>query len=601
MFIHLSRSKPFMLLFSILFLSMSSAAYAMQHEMETEKSVVIKARVYAVSGGIFTDNARNPAIEINIPAGALEDDAFLLVKKIRAEKFENTGNGIASPVYKITLLKKKHKKWKPVHIQQPIKIAIAANPLPVHPQMGEIARLSGKKDKLGKWVRMMKNFYRPSSGMVVTLTQQPVSQLRVQHRTLQTVSGPEVERGAALYFNETWGAEKMWSGRFRLHELLNVVKPVDAVALGVQIDIRNVPQAIVDVMLSDDFAAKQAALQNPAVTRLLIQADAVVGVRGKFEDPANPDLITSVGLTCALCHVKVTKTAFQLAEAADPVPLPIGVPVLGPPNTEMNAGTILSLTPYVQETTPELIPQYQGWGPGRFDPRFFEGNPVNDHVFNPSSIPPHWNYTDLAEQGYTVPWIGVLQTRSNNHSLASGPECGIDLVLGANGAWATENASVQDIEIANPLPQEFQDRLLVAEQVEPGNDIKESDLLDIEAFLKSIVSPPPGVFDEKQAEMGWALFYGKANCVACHKTSEGTGDAGFFTNIVENPPQGLLAMGIKIPGLRGLMLTAPYFHDGSAATLMDVMKRYTSPDIPQVPSDLTEQQLLALVEYMKSL
>jgi len=157
------------------------------------------------------------------------------------------------------------------------------------------------------------------------------------------------------------------------------------------------------------------------------------------------------------------------------------------------------------------------------------------------------------------------------------------------------------IEIANPLPQEFQDRLIVAEQLEPGNDIKERDLLDIEAFLKSIVSPAPGEFNEKMAEMGWKLFYGKANCVACHSSPEGTGEAGFFTNIVENKPQGLLAMGIKTPGLRGLMHTAPYFHDGSAATLMDVMKRYLSDDIPQVPNDLTEQQLSALVEYMKSL
>jgi len=148
--------------------------------------------------------------------------------------------------------------------------------------------------------------------------------------------------------------------------------------------------------------------------------------------------------------------------------------------------------------------------------------------------------------------------------------------------------------------QEFQDRLTVAEITEPGNDIKERDLLDIEAFLKSIVSPAPHDFDEAKAEAGWKLFYGKANCVACHSTPEGTGE-GYFTNIVESPPQGLLAIGIKTPGLRGLAHTAPYFHDGSAATLLDVMKRYTSPDIPQVPSDLSENELLELVEYMHSL
>jgi mono/diheme cytochrome c family protein len=195
----------------------------------------------------------------------------------------------------------------------------------------------------------------------------------------------------------------------------------------------------------------------------------------------------------------------------------------------------------------------------------------------------------------------VLQGGPDNNSLASAPECGIDLVLGVNGAWGTENASVKNVEIANDLPQEYWDRLITAEAAQPGNDILEQDMLDLEAFMQSIVSPAPGAFDEAAAEAGWKLFYGKANCVYCHKTAEGTGDAGFFTNIVESPPQGLLSIGIKIPGLRGLAYTAPYFHDGSAATLADVVARYTSNDIPEVPTDLTAAEQAAIVEYLKSL
>jgi mono/diheme cytochrome c family protein len=317
----------------------------------------------------------------------------------------------------------------------------------------------------------------------------------------------------------------------------------------------------------------------------------------------NPDKLTSAGLTCALCHVTVTPTPFQLAPPpAEPVPLPIGFPILGPPNTKMNAGLILSLTPLVQAGSENPnIDQYQSWGPGNFDPRFLPGNPIDDGVNNPSNFPPHWNYIDLAEQEYTVTWPGILQLRPDNHSLGAGPGCGIDLVFGINGAFLTPNSVIQNFEIANPIPPEIEAALIQAEIDEPGTVLQLDDLLNLEAFLQSIVSPAPGPFDEAKAEVGLALFYDRANCVACHETEEGTGDEGFFTNIVENPPQGLLSIGIKTPGLRGLAFTAPYFHDGSAATLADVVERYTSPDIPEVPEDLTAEEQEAVVEYLKSL
>lgn len=556
----------------------------------------IDALVHAALGGTFTDDSQDPGITITIPPGALSADARLNVKIRQGAHPVGDKQTAASPAYKIKL-KRADASGDRLSLTQPMRIEMAASPQPVHPQIGEIAVLEA-----GVWERMTANFFRASDSTVMTQTRRTKGLFRVVHRTLQARSGPEVERGRDLYFNETWGDEAYWGDLYGLHQVLNVVTPVDAVAIGAQVDITKVPQPIVDVMLSDDFAAKQAALTDPATTRALIKADAVIGVRGFYADGDNPDTMTSVGLTCALCHVTVTPTPFQLEEGADPVPLPIGFPVLGPPNTVLDAGLLLSFTPLVQAGSENAnIDQYQGWGPGRVDPRFFPGNPFDDDVFNPSSVPPHWNFLDLAEQAYTLTWIGVLRTRPDNDSLASAPECGIDLVLNTNGAWGTANASIQNIEIGNPLPQEYWDRLDAAEQTEPGNDLDTQQLLDVQAFLQSIVSPPPGEFDEAKAAAGWALFYGKANCVSCHQTAEGTGDAGFFTNIVENEPQGLLSIGIKTPGLRGLAYTAPYFHDGSAATLADLVSRYLSTDIPEVPGDLTAQEQEALVEYLKSL
>jgi cytochrome c peroxidase len=49
--------------------------------------------------------------------------------------------------------------------------------------------------------------------------------------------------------------------------------------------------------------------------------------------------------------------------------------------------------------------------------------------------------------------------------------------------------------------------------------------------------------------------------------------------------------------LRGLWQHAPYFHDGSSATLPDLVERYNSAKSLQ----LTPQQKADLVEYLKSL
>ncbi|HXG92829.1 MAG TPA: cytochrome c peroxidase [Blastocatellia bacterium] len=64
----------------------------------------------------------------------------------------------------------------------------------------------------------------------------------------------------------------------------------------------------------------------------------------------------------------------------------------------------------------------------------------------------------------------------------------------------------------------------------------------------------------------------------------------------------------KVPSLRNVELTAPYFHDGSAATLEDVVKFYLkggmdnpNRDWQLEPIDLTESEQHDLVEFLKAL
>jgi cytochrome c peroxidase len=64
----------------------------------------------------------------------------------------------------------------------------------------------------------------------------------------------------------------------------------------------------------------------------------------------------------------------------------------------------------------------------------------------------------------------------------------------------------------------------------------------------------------------------------------------------------------KTPTLRSVELTAPYFHDGSASTLLDVVEHYRiggvvktnlSPNMKAL--ELTEKEKADLVAFMKSL
>jgi len=66
----------------------------------------------------------------------------------------------------------------------------------------------------------------------------------------------------------------------------------------------------------------------------------------------------------------------------------------------------------------------------------------------------------------------------------------------------------------------------------------------------------------------------------------------------------------KVPSLRGLRATAPYFHDGSAATIEDVVRHYSSIDENRLHADgaqllrplqLTPQQVADLAAFLRSL
>jgi cytochrome c peroxidase len=118
------------------------------------------------------------------------------------------------------------------------------------------------------------------------------------------------------------------------------------------------------------------------------------------------------------------------------------------------------------------------------------------------------------------------------------------------------------------------------------------------------------------AKRGFVLFNGKANCSGCHvgwrMTDDGFHDVGLPSQDVGRgaimPGLQILEHAFKTPTLRNIAERAPYMHDGSIATLEDVVEHYDSgfvrrPSLsPQMkPLKLTAQERADLVEFMRSL
>lgn len=111
---------------------------------------------------------------------------------------------------------------------------------------------------------------------------------------------------------------------------------------------------------------------------------------------------------------------------------------------------------------------------------------------------------------------------------------------------------------------------------------------------------------------GRALFFGRAACSSCHSGPSFTDQT--FKNIgIANGDQGRGAItgdfrdnfAFKVPTLINVSKTAPYMHDGSKATLLDVVNHYDNPPAfqgPPLPNiTLSDQDKSDLVDFLNAL
>lgn len=121
----------------------------------------------------------------------------------------------------------------------------------------------------------------------------------------------------------------------------------------------------------------------------------------------------------------------------------------------------------------------------------------------------------------------------------------------------------------------------------------------------------------ESAQRGMKLFFGKANCSACHSGPAFTDSA--FHNIGmgtkhEKPDLGRFEhtkldgdrSSFKTPGLREIKRTAPYMHDGSHKTLKEVVEYYNkggeaNPQLDEeiFPLKLSAEEIDDLVRFME--
>jgi cytochrome c5 len=357
---------------------------------------------------------------------------------------------------------------------------------------------------------------------------------------LARVSTDLERQGQQIFRDDTFGNERFWTDTARLHEVIErSIQPLEALGLGLKVDM-------------DRLNLLKFLLHNPfstGGTKELLRQNAVVGVRATIEN----DRITRIGITCALCHSTV-----------DNALLPgIGHRLDGWPNRDLEVGKILAMLAHYTDEQKAVL---RSWPKGTYDPRFnFDGKST------PLVLPPAHGLAGVENETYTAEgpisyWNNyVAVTQMHGQGNFSDPRLGITIVQ------------------------------------EP--DLVSRKLPALRAYQHSLPVPPtPGAsYDRGAARRGKAVF--DAHCAQCHVSANLTdNNRGVLHEPAETGMDAAYAARTtqkryRATPLRGLWQHPPYFHDGSAKTLNDVVEHYN-----RVRSlKLSRGQKGDLVEYLKSL
>jgi hypothetical protein len=396
-----------------------------------------------------------------------------------------------------------------------------------------------------------------------------------------------VRHGRRIFRFDTFGDEAFWGGALKLHRAIAGaanggvgpgVSPATALAVGLKVDVDAVPRPILEAL-----KAGRVDLNNPANTLALLDANAVLGVKLLREASG---AVSSVGITCALCHSTVDNSFTK----------GIGHRLDGWANRDLNVGAIVGLAPDLTPVATLLGVSVDtvhtvlaSWGPGRFDAELF----LDGKAFRPDGktaatlIPPAFGLAGVNLHTYTgwgsVPYWNAFVANLEMHGsgtfydprLADAAQfpvaarAGFDNVRNADDDITSKLGALQFYQLAIPAP-----------------------------------APPRGSFDAAAAGRGRVLFDGAARCSTCHVppifTEPGwamhrADEIGIDDFQANRAPDHRY----RTTPLKGLWTHARggFYHDGRFATLADVVRHYDR----LFGVNLTDAQVNDLVEYLKSL
>jgi hypothetical protein len=396
-----------------------------------------------------------------------------------------------------------------------------------------------------------------------------------------------IDQGRQIFRTDTFGSEAFWGDALQLHKAIageknggvgGGVSPKTALSVGLKVDADVLPAA-----LQQQIKDGKVDLDDPATTLALLKLNAVVGVKGLFD---NGGRLRSMGIQCAFCHSTVD----------DSFAPGIGKRLDGWANRDLNVGAIVSLAPNLKPFTDLLgvdvatVKKVLGsWGPGRFDaeldkdgkafrpdgkqagtliPPAFGLAGVNLHTWTGFGSVPYWNaYVAATEMHGTGTFFDSRLNDKSQFPVAA--RSGSNNTRGTPDRVTSKLAALHFYQLAIPAPK-----------------------------------PPPGSYDTVASGRGSALFGGRAKCSTCHVpplfTEPGTNlhtpaELGVDAFQADRSPTHMY----RTAPLAGLWShqKGGFYHDGRFATLKDVVDHYNT----LLKLGLTERDKADLIEYLKSL